>query len=144
MKVTEREILETPRSHSLGGGCKKRLRGRVRDEEERKGSECGKKEENEEKASQRKKRKTTKESRGWNNGRKLLGKINEGYQGNRAGRRVKIADLHKTQGYPRPLFSPRRTKRTFGDDVTLRRESRGATYNGSKIPARRVNNRDIK
>lgn len=36
-------------------------------------------------------------------------------KGNRGEKRVKIADLHKTRGYPRPLFSPRRTKRTFGD-----------------------------
>lgn len=33
-------------------------------------------------------------------------------KGNRAGKMVKIADLHKTQGYPRPLFPPPRRGRS--------------------------------
>jgi len=49
-------------------------------------------------------------------------------EGNRARKMIKVADLHKTRGYPRPLFSPSRTKRTFGDAVMLWRESDGAMY----------------
>lgn len=63
-------------------------------------------------------------------------------KGNRAGRKVKIADLHKTQWYPRPLFSSSRTKGAFGDAMTFRRKGRGTTCNGSKMPARRANSRD--
>lgn len=75
---------------------------------------------------------------------KIAGQNQRGIKGNRAGEEgFKIADLHKTRGYPRPLFSPSRAKRTFGDAVTLRREGRGATYNGSKMPARRANSRGI-
>jgi len=39
---------------------------------------------------------------------KIAGQNQRRDRGNRAGSRVKIADLHKTRGYSRPLFSPRR------------------------------------
>lgn len=82
MKITERETLQMLRSH-IGEDCKKKKRDcrqeelEMRREKMKKGDKYGGKDE--EDASQRnKKRKSMKKPRGWNNGRKLLGKINEG------------------------------------------------------------------